>query len=232
MNTEPPRPPVPPSPSPGLAAGAVERQFRDAQIRARRHWFADGLAEVVVGSVFVVLGLYFAATGGLAPLEAAAGRGATLLAQLVLPALVVAAGLSGRRLIRRAKERLVYPRAGFVSYPTTRRRRWLPGVLGAVVAVLLTALVRRAPALEAWVPALEGLVLGAGFVALARFTGVGRFHVQGLLAAIVGIVVSWLALPSAAGGAAFFGSCGLALLVAGGLAFRRFLRDAPPAEES
>jgi hypothetical protein len=225
--------PLPPPPAPGgpaITPESVERQLRDARVRTRRVWFADGLAELVVGFVFAVLGLYFAAN---TVLEAHARPGwLTTLVTLLLPVLVVIAGLAGRRAIRAAKERMVYPRIGFVSYRQASHRRWLPGLLAGLLGAATAALLQRAPGLEAWIPAIEGFFVAVGLFVLARFAGLPRFLVPGLLIALIGVGTSLLALSSTMAAAVFFGAAGTTLLLSGALALRRFLAEAPAAEDA
>lgn len=209
----------------------VERQFREAATRVRRHWYEDGLVELFIGGLFVVLALYFLAQSLLADRLAAIGA-ASIVLNLLFPAVVVAAALLGRRLVRRAKERHVYPRTGFVRYHESRRApRWLTATLAAGVAALTASLVARAPGVDAWIPALQGFLLGGIFFWQGTSAGVPRLVVLALFTALVGLAVSLAGLSSSLSGAAFFGPLGLAMMAAGQAAFRRYLRDAPPPEE-
>ncbi len=209
----------------------VERQFRDAATRVRRHWYEDGLAELFVGGLFVVLALYFLLQARLAG-SLSANRPSSIALNLLLPAVVVAVALLGRRFIRRAKERHVYPRTGFVQYRESRRApRWLTATLAGGVAALTASLVARAPGVDAWVPALQGFLLAGFFFWQGQSAGVSRLVVLALFTALVGLVVSLAGLSSGLAGAAFFGPVGLAMTAAGQAAFRRYLRDAPPPEE-
>ncbi|HSK08069.1 MAG TPA: hypothetical protein VK911_00715 [Vicinamibacterales bacterium] len=201
----------------------IDRQFRRATLRTRQHWYEDGLAELLIGAVFVVLALYFAAQ---AYLQAGSGWPGGVF-NLLLAALVVALALAGRVLIVRAKERYVYPRTGFVRY-ARRFPRWLGGLLAGGIAGLTAALFRTAPGLDAWIPALQGFVIGGFLFWQARFAGVARLYVLAMVSAIAGLVVSLLSLPSSQSGVAFFGAVGLAALATGWAAFHRFLRDVPP----
>jgi hypothetical protein len=210
---------------------AVERQVRDARRRAHRHWYADGLPEIVIGIVFAALGIYFAAQLWIERvLPAPSGPLKTLL-NLLLPVIVVVAALAGGRFIRAAKERLVYPRVGFVRYPQRPRRPFVAGAIGGLLAASSAALLRRAPGLEVWVPALQGFIIGGGLVALARFARLPRLFVPGLFSALAGVVISLLGVSSTLAGALFFGAMGLVLLAGGGFAFRRFLSQTSPAGE-
>lgn len=208
----------------------IERQFREAATRVRRHWYEDGLAELVIGGLFVVVALFFLAEdllgGRLAGSRFAAGLNLALLL------IVVAACFLGRRLIRRAKEQWVYPRTGFVRYTRRGRTpRWLAGLLGGAIGAMSVALIKRAPGAEAWIPAAEGLLIGGFLAWQGRFAGVPRLSSVGLVAVATGLAVSLLGLPSNQSAAAFFGTLGAALVLNGSMAFARFGREAPPPEE-
>ena len=211
-------------PAPPLTPSAVERQFLDAERRARRYWYEDGLGEIAVGAVFVILGGYFATqafvTGRL-------GRTADVLLNLLFPLIVLAAGLGMRRVISRAKERLVYPRAGYATYPRTQRLpKWVTGLIAGAVAGLVAVLARTAPGIESWLPTFQGFLIAGFLWWLGRVSGLARFQVLALTAALLGVAVSLAGASSTVSGALFFGPVGLALVVSGWLAFRRFTRAA------
>jgi len=209
-------PPLPPSPA------EVERRFLDAERRARRYWYEDGLGEIAVGGFFVILGVYFTTqrliTGRLGPT-------ADVLLNLLFPVIVIGAGLGMRRVIGKAKERLVYPRAGYVAYPQKQRvPKWLTGMIAGAVAGLVAVLARSAPGVEAWLSAFQGFMIGGFLWWLGRLSGLARFSLLGLVTALIGVLLSLAGGSSTVSGALFFGAVGLALMVSGWTAFRHFVR--------
>jgi hypothetical protein len=212
-------------------ADLIERQFRDAEKRARRHQFADGLAEIVVGGAFVSVGLYFGTQAALVR-GGVTGRVPNILVNLLFLVVVTVAFVVGRRALRSARERLVYPRAGYVRHVPSTQPRWVPGLVGAAVAALTMMLVRRAPSVEAWIPALEGFIVGAALLGLGRLAGLPRLSVPGLVVMLAGVAVSLLRESSDLASALLFAAIGSILLVSGALALRRFLGDASSPEVS
>lgn len=210
-------------------ADLIERQFHDAERRARRHQFADGLAEIVVGGTLVSIGLYFGTEAALVR-TGITGRVPNILVNLLFLAVVTLASVVGRRALLRARERLVYPRAGYVRHVPSSQPRWVPGVVAAAVAALTMMLVRRAPSVEAWIPALEGFIVGAALLGLGRLAGLPRLFVPGLVVMLAGVAVSLLHAPSDLASALVFGAIGATLLASGALALRRFLADASAPE--
>ena len=209
----------------------IEQQLRSATLRTRRHWYADGLAETLIGLVFCVLALYF---GGGEAARTALGPSPSLdlVLNLLFPALVIVVCLASRRLIRTAKERYVYPRTGFVRYPNRGAwPKWLSGLLAGAVSGLTVALIRTAPGLEAWIPAFEGFLIGGILFWQSRFAGVQRYSGLALVSALLGVLVSLGRFSPGNAGGLLFGSLGVVLLISGRLAFQRFLRNAPLPEQ-
>jgi hypothetical protein len=204
----------------------LDEQVRQVQRRTVRYWFDDGLAELVIGGFFVVIGLYLAALGTI-PLQ---GYSAMLFG-ILLPALVIGFSLAGRRLIRKAKEGLVYPRTGYVSYARpSARRRWLTPVSAVITSALLVALVRRAPSLESWIPALQGLLVAGLVFLMNRSARLGRLSFLAGVSALTGLLLALRGGSSEATGAIFFTVVGIVMTMGGALALRRYLRQAPPPE--
>jgi len=207
----------------------VERQFLDAERRARRYWYEDGLGEIAVGAVFTLLGGYFAVQ---ATLAGRLDRLADVLLNLLFPIIVIAAGLGMRRIIGKVKERLVFPRAGYARCAEIRRvPKWVTGMIAGATAGLIAALVRTAPDIEAWVPAFQGFVMGAFLWWMGRFSGLARFPLLALVVALLGVAVALARVSSTVAGALFFGPVGLLLVLSGWLAFRRFVRATGEAGE-
>jgi len=214
---------LPPSPA------DVERQFRDAERRARRYWYEDGLGELAIGAVFVLLAVYFT---GQHLTTGRVGRPAAILINFLFPVIVLAGALGLRRVIGKAKERLVYPRAGYATYPQARRvPKWVTGMIAGMVAGLIAVLARSAPGVEAWIPAFQGFVMAGFLWWLGRFSGLPRFNLLALISALAGVVVSLVGGSSSISGALYFGAIGLALMISGWTAFRQFVRASDGAGE-
>ena len=208
---------------PESSSNSLDEQVRRVKRRTVRYWFEDGLAELLIGGFFVLIGLYFATMGALP-------KDVTLL-EAFFPAFIIALGLAGRRLIGRAKEGLVYPRTGYVSYVApSSRLRWLTPALGAVIAALMVTLIRRAPALETWIPAMQGLLVSALLLVMNRSAQLGRLSFLAFVSSLTGLLLSIGSVSSETAAAIFFALVGLVMAGGGAMALRRYLRQAPPAE--
>jgi hypothetical protein len=210
-------------------AASVSRRFDDAERRSKRHRFADGLAEIVIGLTLLAVAVSFWLDTVLAA-SSPGGLPRRLLLGLAMPIVVLGMLVLSGRLLRSAKERIVYPRAGYVHFDERRRHPWVAGLLGVALGAGMVVLVRRAPGFEAWLPAVEGFIIGGAVLVHSHRAGLPRLRVPGLLVLLSGIATSLVAPPPGIAGTMLFSATGVVLAASGALALRRFLRDNHPAE--
>ena len=200
----------------------TENEIRDLERRTRRYFYDDGFVEIAVGLLFVLLGGYFLA--GVA-LPADSPVKTWLDASLVL---VIAAGmfLVGR-LVRFLKQRITYPRTGYVEYKKkdTRPGRSLGAALsGGVIAAALAAFFTVSPSGMAWLPAINGVLLAVACHLFARRSEVGRFHILAAASAIIGLGVALAGFGDIQGVSLYYAGFGAAVLLSGLAAFGLYLR--------
>jgi len=202
-------------------------QMEAAPRRAVRYWFDDGLVEIGAGVLFLALAGLFALEG-LAPADS---LGASLSA-LGLPLVILGGMLLVGLAVRAAKERLTYPRTGYVAYPTAGpARRVLAGVIGAGVSLAIVWLLAARPNLQLALGALQGVALAIVFLALSLRTGLVRLALVGFVALGGGLVATTFGLGASLGSALAFGAAGVAAVLSGALALSHYLRTtAPPTE--
>jgi hypothetical protein len=202
----------------------LDAELSRAQRRTVQYWFDDGLVELVIGSGFLLMGLCF-----------------VLLATVPLPgylnlvpiALMFGIILGGPHLIRKAKERLVYRRTGYVSFTRpSPRRRWLTPLVGFVTASLLGVLVAKAPSLETWIPAGLGLLMAAFFLRMNRSVRTGRLSTLAGVSALTGLLISLHGDTGNLAGGIYFTVIGAVMAAGGALVLRSYLRNAPPPEDA
>ena len=202
-------------------------QVENAPRSAFRYWFDDGLVEIGVGLLFLALTALFAVEG-LAPDGSAwAGFSAVCLPVIVIGGMIVL-GLA----LRVIKERLTFPRTGYVAYPRPApARRILAGAIGAGVSLAIVWLLAARPSLQLALGALQGAVLAIVFLALSLRTGLVRMAVLGFVALGAGLAATFAGLQSSQGSALTFGAVGASALLSGALVLAHYLRTtAPPAE--
>ncbi|MCJ7678612.1 MAG: hypothetical protein MUO35_12935 [Anaerolineales bacterium] len=202
-------------------------QVEHAPRSAFRYWFDDGLVEIGVGLLFLALMALFAVES-LAPAESLpAGFSAFGLPVIVIGGMIVL-GLA----LRVIKERLTFPRTGYVAYPRPApTRRILAGVIGAGVSLVIVWLLAARPSLQLALGALQGAALAIVFLALSLRTGLLRLAIPGFAALAAGLVATFASLQSSQGSAITFGAAGATTLLTGSLVLAHYLRTtAPPAE--
>ncbi len=202
-------------------------QMEAAPRRAVRYWFDDGLAEIGIGLLFLALAGLFAFEG-LAPADSLAAS----IPALGLPLVIIGGMLVVGLAVRAAKERLTYPRTGYVAYPIAGpARRVLAGVIGAGVSLAIVWLLAARPNLQLALGALQGVALAIVFLALSLRTGLVRLAMVGFVALGGGLAATSFGLGASFGSALAFGASGVTVLLGGALVLARYLRTtAPPTE--
>ncbi|MBI4492733.1 MAG: hypothetical protein HY690_08090, partial [Chloroflexi bacterium] len=148
----------------------MRREIEWVEQRTRRYWYEDGLGELAIGCVVLLVGLLFLVEG-LAP----TGLLPDHFSSLGLIVLVFGGSWLANRVVATLKARLTYPRTGYVAYRRpTARRRILTGVAAGALGALVAGVLRAAPAALAWIPLLQGLLIAAFLLYLAHTLGLAR----------------------------------------------------------
>jgi hypothetical protein len=189
------------------------------QQRVRRYWYEDGLTEIVVGGIFVLLALLFFGEG-LAP----AGVLPPSFSAFAFPVLLIVLMVVARPVLAAAKGRLTYPRTGYVAYPRKGPRgRLITGVVGGVLAALIVILLSALSSPFNWPTLLQGVAIGAFLLYMAHTMALPRFYVLALISAFAGAGAAFSGLGETLGSAAQFATIGVALIVSGSLILRAYL---------
>lgn len=208
----------------------TEQQIQAVIRNTQRRWFEDGLWEIAFGGANLILGLYFLMVA-VFDLESLWGDWLALAQILVV--VILFGGLRFGVLF--LKQRLTYPRTGYVMYrqpahAERRRRSFLRGfVAGGVAAgVAVIAGLAGSPNLAA---GLTALILAAACFFLGIRYGLARYAVVGFLTLLLGITLVQLRLGDEGSMAALFGGFGLALLMAGGITLAVYLHRTRPTKD-
>ena len=139
-------------------------ELDDLEQRPRRYWTVDGIPELVMGGIWIVWGAAVLIGESLP-------RGPGFVAfWLTVPAVLALSGFWSRWLVTRLKERLTYPRTGYVDYPepAPRTRLMVAGVAIAAAATMAGLLLtgRAAGAENVAAPAV-GVVLSLAFLVIS-----------------------------------------------------------------
>lgn len=203
----------------------------DIQRRTERYWYQDGIWEIGFGLINALLAGFFLLvaqrdwTGPMA-----------LVLLVVQAGVIIGAFLLMSRVIKALKERITYPRTGYVAYrrpaPGARlKRALLTALIAAIVGALVgvTAAARLAPNR---MPLVTSIVMAAALAYLGfRFSLLRLFLTAGLTVAF-GFIVALIPLSDTYSTAAYFGGFGLLMLASGGFTLLHYLHSTRPASGS
>ncbi len=204
--------------------------LKKVERRTIQYWYEDGIWEMAFGVMVLFLGIYLL---GYALIPAKSlWRGLWSIG--MLPVFIFGVRFVGRT-VRLLKEKLTYPRAGFVSYrrPDGRkrpRRFSLVGGLAGIVGALAYSLSRNSGGFS-WVLAGFGLMFALTLFYVAIRTNLIRFFLLSVLVLASGIVFARSGLAAISGLSAFYCLMGLALCVSGAITLRQFVRKNPVLEK-
>ena len=193
--------------------------------RVKRYWFDDGLVETGLGLVFlIVAGLIFLQSSF--PEQPAVLRTSAVLVLIFL----VAVGLMFRKLLGHLKQRLTYPRTGYIEMENagdTSVGRWIIVGLSALAAVLILLV-------DAWPGArimFAATLLACAGCYLAYSRGVKRFYLLALLWLTAGLVTGMSRLDDIQSGSLLMVFISGSLLVSGIITLTKYLSANPAPKE-
>lgn len=199
--------------------------------RTVRYGFEDGILEIAIGVFAAILGLFFLGSG-LAPEKSTA----RFIFDVGFLPVFLAGYWAAQKLAKSLKQRLTYPRTGYLAYKRPEKakrvkRALLAGVSAGLIAAFAAILFTSVPSRFDGVPAFSGLIFGVTLVVLSVRTGLVRIAVAAVLTAAAGIGLSLAGWTQGLELAAFYGAVGIMSLVSGLLGLRAYLRRNPLPEE-
>ena len=197
--------------------------------RTHRYWYEDGLPEIAAGCMFVACGLFLFMMYSVPP-----GSPLAPILAIGFVILVAFGGLFVSRAVKAVKNRVTYPRTGYVSYrrpESNPRRRIIAASVGLIGMLGIILSIAGAPIWLMSMPMVQGLIIGAGLLYIGRRLGLPRFYALAPLSALIGVVVALNGFEDALGSAAYFGEMGFVLMASGLRALRTHLSRSQPAEE-
>jgi hypothetical protein len=201
----------------------MENQIEQIEKRTSRYYYEDGIVELGVGLLFALIGAVLLLIDGTRQ-----GSALALVGWLALM-VVTGGGVYGVQWeVRQLKERITYPRTGYVAYPDRPNKGRYVVVASAFALALVVLLLPYE-----WADKMS-LIVGALLLVIHTFIGgrlgLPRMHVVGIIALLVGFLAALFNLGDIPGVAATFGGTGLALMLSGGVALAGYLRANPSAE--
>ena len=192
----------------------------ELQKQTFRYYYEDGLVELAVGILFAVIGLntWLIST-------APQGTPLALAAWILLPIFTIGGIFWVQRFVKNLKERLVYPRTGFIDYSTKPNPyRWL--VMGTALLLVVVIFVAPYSFLNRESVA-GGTIMFIILVSIGAQVDLRRLIVIGALALVLGLGLAFLPGSEHAGLSLTYAGAGLALIATGAVAFRKYLAENP-----
>ena len=191
--------------------------------RTYRYFYDDGLVEMALGLLFIAVGIWLVIWNGLTA-DALSG----LLLAIGLPLLIFGSAVFFKQLIKKLKERITYPRTGYVSYRENQpdRGRWL--FIGT--AALFTLLSIFLPGSFNQMSVMVGALLGVILIYMGYRVEVRRFYLIGILSIILGFGLAQLGIDEVVALGLLFTAAGVGLLVSGAITLILYLRRHPEPE--
>lgn len=197
--------------------------------RTQRYWYVDGLSEIGTGSVILLMGLFYFALSLAQP-----GTVTALVVGVGQPVIILGGFWLASKAVTNLKERITYPRTGYVSYPRrSGKRRWGVMATSAVIAIGLTLGVTQLAASgnRALIPVVTAALIALALALLGYRFSLQRFYVLGILVMLIGLLIAWLGLTEPLSTALFFSLFGLCMIAAGTITLIRYLHATQPLVE-
>jgi hypothetical protein len=189
--------------------------------RPQRYWYVDGLSEIGAGAVIFFFGLFNALVGLLPE-----GRIQGVLLGIGQPVLVIGLAVLARWVVARLKERITYPRTGYIAYRRVEPHKRIGGILLAVLisaGIGLVVFVSRNWLNLRWLPAITGGFAALLTLIIAMRIHLLRFYILAGYTHAVGALTGLLQLTEPHDTALFFGSLGIGWLISGAVTLTGYL---------
>jgi hypothetical protein len=188
--------------------------------QTHRYFYDDGLVEIGVGLLMLVVGSVLLAWQSV---TSSVLRSAILV--VILPAMILGGTILVRRFVQKAKERVTYARTGYVSYRQGEpsHSRWYL----LVALLLLVGLMLLLPESFSRTQFAVGYFLATFLVLLGYRLGIRRFYAIGAGAFLIGLTATITLVDEVEGTGLIIAGAGLLLLLSGALTFWFYLRRHP-----
>ena len=197
-------------------AHKVERYIKQTY----RYFYEDGLVEIAVGLLMVVVGTVMFSWQYV---SSSLFRAVILV--IVLPALIIGGMALVMQFVRKAKERVTYARTGYVSFRQGEPKgsRWVL----LLSALVLFAIIFFLPEAFSRLQFATGYFLAVILCYLGFRLGVRRFYGISVLTFLIGLTATISIAKEIEGTGLTIAGAGTLLLLSGVLIFFRYLQQHP-----
>jgi len=203
--------------------------IEDVLRNTRRYWFIDGLSEITGGVIIIIIALSYRFVF---LMQDSLTR--TMLLLIGQPALILLSTYFARKFIMILKEKITYPRTGFLKFravkPNKRIQRILLVILIAGgVSIFISFMASMIP--DRFLPVISSIFIAAYSWILGYFNGVRRFYLIAILIVIFGAFISWVNLNGSLPYIYLLSGIGAIWMIAGGWTLIRYMRQTKPVQE-
>lgn len=196
--------------------------------RTQRYWYVDGLGEIAVGVMLLVFGLYYSLFGRV--------QDPTLQMVVALgqPVVFLLLWWLGGKAVRSLKERLTYPRTGYVAMPRKKKplsRLIIAALTAAVVGGLVGLLQALSSGARMFIPVVVALMLALSVALIAHRFALRRFYVLAAYTALLGPLAVFLPISESQQNVFIFSLFGFGWIVSGAVTLARYLASTQPPSE-
>ncbi|MDO9088390.1 MAG: hypothetical protein Q7U53_19460 [Anaerolineaceae bacterium] len=195
----------------------------------RRYWYVDGLAEIAGGLVIFFTGLSYWLVYSM---ENSAFK--YLLLIIAQPVVIILGAYLVRLILPIIKEKLTYPRSGYLTFKKPdrnkrMRRALFAGLIASIIAALVGMVYNGLP--QRFIPLFSSFFLTVFSIYIGYQVAVPRFYWTGLLILILGGVISWLNPTGALPYMLLFSGMGTLWIFSGLITLFHYLRNTNPLTE-
>jgi hypothetical protein len=210
----------------------MEHEFQAVQQRVKRYWFKDGIGEIVVGGLFLLLALYFAGHRWLP-----SDTKAPMVLDGSLTLILIFGVFFTRKLINVFKMHITYPRTGYVEYYPDKNETF-PARLFIFFSmagfILLLVVLGKWVGSFQWLPGFIGILGGLILIVIRiRAVELNRFYYLAAASIVFGLGASFSGLPPQYSISLYYALFSMVLIALGFVTLARYLRENPvPVEGS
>lgn len=193
--------------------------------RTQRYWYVDGLGEIAVGLLLLFFGLSFAL------FDLVQNETLSMALAVGQPFVFLLLWWLGGKAVRYFKERLTYPRTGYVALPRKKKplsRLILAALIAAVVGGLVGLLQAVSSNSQLVMPVAVALLLAFSVALIARRFGLLRFYLLAGYTLLLGLSAALLPLSETQQNVFIFAMFGLGWAVSGAVTLARYLGSTQP----
>ncbi|MCE1255279.1 MAG: hypothetical protein LWX83_17235 [Anaerolineae bacterium] len=209
----------------------MQVSVKDVQKKAMQYWYVDGLSELSVGLLFLLLGL----TYWLVNIWPHPQRGFFL--GLLLPLIQLGLFLAGAWVVRELKKRLTYPRTGFISYRRPPLKKRLPRTLFSMLAALIVSaltigllsyLMINGFLSDNWITTVTAFFIAIICLVFNASIRLTRFYILALYVFLAGLFISLSGINPDISNPCFLMLVGVGWLVSGAVTLYVYLKNTSP----